>query len=269
MRYDAGEPVCARLRNDTKLFREFDSGANMRISIRKAARHVTTAVSLLLGVSLSGAAFADTIALIGTGRVAGALGPQFARQGHTIIYGSRDPDRAEVGELVARTGNGASAMEQAAAAAQADMIVVAVPGAVAADVVRSLGNLAGKIILDPTNRTEAAADGLREHGVETSNAELIQAAAPQARVVKAFNTLNFRTMETPEIAGGPVTIPIVGDDADAKAKVAALAEGMGFEVVDFGPLRYAHTLEEMLVIWVNARTLGTPFDYHLRRQPGE
>ena len=74
-------------------------------------------------------------------------------------------------------------------------------------------------------------------------------------------------MTTPTRRIAHHTIPIVGDDADAKAKVVALAEGMGFEVIDLGPLRYADTLEEMLVIWVNARNLGTPFDYHLRRRP--
>ena len=50
-------------------------------------------------------------------------------------------------------------------------------------------------------------------------------------------------------------------------EIVALAEGMGLEYIDLGPLRYADTLEEMLVIWVNARNLGTPFDYHLRRRP--
>jgi hypothetical protein len=89
---------------------------------------------------------------------------------------------------------------------------------------------------------------------------------PNAHVVKAFNTLNFRTMIDPEMSGGPVTIPIVGNDAEAKATVAALIEGMGLEPLDLGPVRFAHVLEGMLVIWVNGRREGTPFDYYLRRQ---
>jgi predicted dinucleotide-binding enzyme len=214
-------------------------------------------------------AHADTIAVIGTGRVAGALGPEFALQGHEIIYGSRDPSRPEVLALVEQTDGPASATGQAEAAASADIVVIAVPGTVAVDVVRSLGDLSGKIVLDPTNITTNAEDGFRIHAVETSNAELIQAAAPGARVVKAFNTLNYQTMINPSESGGPVTIPIVGDDAEAKRRIADLAVGMGFEVVDLGPLRYAHVLEEMLVIWVNARALGTPFDYHLRRRPSQ
>jgi predicted dinucleotide-binding enzyme len=228
-----------------------------------------TAGLLTLGFLVTSVASAETIAVIGTGRVAGALGPGFALQGHEIIYGSRDPSRAEVQALVARTDGPATAMGQAEAAANADIVVIAVPGTVAVDVVRSLGDLSGKLILDPTNITTNAEDGFRVHAVDTSNAELIQAAAPGAQVVKAFNTLNFQTMIDPASSGGPVTIPIVGDDAAAKRTVADLAVGMGFEVVDLGPLRYAHVLEEMLVIWVNARSLGTPFDYHLRRRPAQ
>ena len=239
----------------------------MTLMSQRLLERFTRVALLFAGLTLVGIANADTIAMIGTGRVSGALGPQFAKQGHTIIYGSRDPARAEVQALVAATGGQVSAMGQAEAAAGADIVVIAVPGAVAVDVVRGLGDLSGKIILDPTNITTNADDGFRIHAVDTSNAELIQAAAPGAHVVKAFNTLNYQTMINPAEAGGPVTIPIVGDDAESKRMIADLAEGMGFEVIDLGPLRYARTLEEMLVIWVNARALGKPFEYHLRRRP--
>lgn len=239
----------------------------MRTPTRRIADYLIKSMLALAACTAAGIAVADTIAVIGTGRVASALGPRFAEQGHTIIYGSRDSARAEVQALVEQTQGPVSAAPQAEAAARADMVVIAVPGGVAVDVVSSLGDLSGKIILDPTNIVMGGDDGAPAHAVETSNAELIQAAAPGARVVKAFNTLNYMTMIDPASSGGPVTIPIVGDDAEAKAKVVALAEGMGFEVMDLGPLRYADTLEEMLVIWVNARNLGTPFDYHLRRRP--
>jgi len=239
----------------------------MRTATRKLTDYFVKSIIALAACTAAGIATADTIAVIGTGRVASALGPGFATQGHTIIYGSRDPARADVQALVEQTQGSASVMMQADAAAQADIVVIAVPGGAAIEVVNSLGDLGGKIILDPTNIVMGGDDGAPAHAVETSNAELIQAAAPGARVVKAFNTLNYMTMIDPASSGGPVTIPIVGDDADAKAVVAELAEGMGLEVIDLGPLRYADTLEEMLVIWVNARNLGTPFDYHLRRRP--
>lgn len=228
----------------------------------------------LYGLALFFAAFcaaqsprAESIAIIGTGRVAAALGPRFAALGHEVVYGSREPDRSEVRDLVRATGARASAATPAAAARDAAIVVLAVPGTAVESVVRGLGDLAGKVIIDPTNVTRRAADGLMEHSVEPSNAQVIQALAPSARVVKAFNTLSAQTMADPNSAGGPITIPIVGDDADAKARVAELVEGIGFEAMDLGPLRYAHVVEGMLVVWINARIAGRPFDYYFRRPP--
>jgi predicted dinucleotide-binding enzyme len=239
------------------------------IAMYRNSRLVAGLLAVLAGATLQAAAVADTIAIIGTGNVAGALGPEFARQGHTIVYGSRDPSRPEVAELVSRTGPDASAAGQQEAVEGADIVVLAVPGTVAEQVTRGLGDLSGKIIIDPTNRVGRSDDGWLNYGIEGegSNAELVQQAAPGARVVKAFNTLNYRTMIDPETSGGPVTIPIAGDDEAAREKVAELIRGMDLEVVDFGPLRYAHVLEEMLIVWANARAHGAPFNYYLRPQP--
>lgn len=222
---------------------------------------VVTAV-ILLGAP----AVADTIAVIGTGDVGGALGPEFAAQGHTIVYGSRDPSRDKVKELVGRTGETASATTPAEAASQADIVVLAVPGLMVEEITKSLGDLSGKIIIDPTNPLERRMDRL-EHAVDTSNAEIIQGAAPGAHVVKAFNTLNWRTMVDPDSAGGPVSIPLVGDNGRAKQKVAELVAGMGLDPIDVGPLRDARWVEGMLILWINNRwgSERPSFDYHLRK----
>jgi predicted dinucleotide-binding enzyme len=212
---------------------------------------------------------ADTIAVIGTGDVAAALGPEFAEQGHTIIYGSRNPSRDEVRALVQRTGGDASATTPAESVIGADMVVMAVPGTVVEAVTGSLGDLSGKIIIDPTNAIDRSGKGYLTLYYDTSTAEVIQEAAPGAHVVKAFNTLNWRTMVDPDSAGGPVSIPLVGDSAEAKAKVAELVEGMGLEAIDVGPLRYARHVEGMLLIWIHNRYgagEGPAFDYHLRKQ---
>lgn len=209
---------------------------------------------------------ADTIAIIGTGSVASALGPEFAAQGHTIVYGSRSPARDEVQELVASTGNSASATTPGDAANDADIVVLAVPGMLVEEITVGLGNLTGKIIIDPTNPLLEGGDGLM-HGVETSNAEIIQAAAPGAFVVKAFNTLSWRTMIKPESSGGPVSIPLSGNSDDAKATVAVLVEGMGLEAIDVGPVESARWVEGMLILWINNRYSSERpnFEIHLRR----
>ncbi len=162
-------------------------------------------------------AAADTIAIIGTGDVAHALGVEFAAQGHTIVYGSRKPDRGSVQDLVEETGHGASATTQAEAVVGADIVVLAVPGLLVEEITLSLGDLSGKIIIDPTNPLERSLLTLK-HAVETSNAEIIQAAAPDADVVKAFNTLNWKTMMEPEESGGPVSIPLAGDSGSARRR---------------------------------------------------
>jgi predicted dinucleotide-binding enzyme len=208
---------------------------------------------------------AETIAVIGTGNVAGALGPAFAEQGHTIVYGSRDPSSETAQALVARTGDNASVTSSTAAVVDADIVVLAVPGMMVDEITRSLGDLSGKIIIDPTNPLSRNSDGLFLHASETSNTEIIQAAAPDAFVVKAFNTLNWKTMVDPESSGGPVSIPLAGNSTDAKKTVAVLVEKMGLKPIDVGLVDQAIWLEGMLILWINNEYVNGPaFDFHLR-----
>ena len=114
----------------------------------------------------------------------------------------------------------------------------------------------GRIVIDPTNPRSIASDGLRDYAFHDSNAERIQALAPGAFVVKAFSTLGSYTMLDPSAAESPVSIPIAGDDPDAKRVVAELAVGIGFEPVDVGPLRYAHVIEGLHYLRYNAGQFG-------------
>ena len=72
-------------------------------------------------------------------------------------------------------------------------------------------------------------------------------------------------MVDPESTGGPVSIPLVGNNAEAKEKVAEIVSGMGLEPMDLGPIQNARHVEGMLVLWIQARINGEPFDYHLRK----
>ncbi|MDH3339260.1 MAG: NAD(P)-binding domain-containing protein [Gammaproteobacteria bacterium] len=208
---------------------------------------------------------ADTIAIIGTGNVGSALGPEFAAQGHTIVYGSRNPNDRDVAELVERTGNGASATTQADAVAAADIVVLAVPGTLVAEITAKLGDLSRKLIIDPTNPIKL--DLLRmRHVAATSNVDVIQSIAPAADVVKAFNTLGWKVMIDPDIAGGPVSVPLAGDSGRAKRKVADLVRGMGLEPIDVGDSDNARWLEGMAILLINNNIL-TPrpnFNFYLR-----
>ena len=211
-------------------------------------------------------AAADTIAIIGTGNVAHALGIEFAAQGHTIVYGSRTPDRDSVRDRVEQTGEGATATTQAEAVVGADIVVLAVPGMLVEEITLSLGDLSGKIIIDPTNPLRRE-DAALSHAVETSNGEIIQAAAPDADVVKAFNSLNWKTMMDPDESGGPVSIPLAGNSDSAKRKVAELVTGMGLDPIDLGGIENSRWIEGMLILWINNRYFSSrdSFDFYLRR----
>jgi len=222
---------------------------------------------LIAATSWANVVSAETIAIIGTGDVAAALGPEFAALGHTIVYGSRKPGSDKAQKLVAKTGHGASVSTPSGSAKNADIVVLAVPGMRVKEIVEGLGDLSGKIIIDPTNPMERKLMTFR-HAVATSNAEIIQQLAPTADVVKAFNTLNWKTMVDPEGAGGPVSIPLAGDSHHAKIIVATLVEGMGLEPIDVGGVENAHWVEGMLILWINNRfSTRDSFDYHLRRTP--
>jgi NADPH-dependent F420 reductase len=226
-------------------------------------RNGIVCVVAVLAAFASAQAAAETIAMIGTGNVGAALGRRFAENGHTILYGSRDPSAADVRELVAVTGSGAVALAPAEAAARAEIVVLAVPSTAAEDVVRGLGDLRGKIVVDPTNPRVMAADGFADYPRDGSTAERIAALAPGAHVVKAFNTLGSETMFDPTVADGPVTLPIVGDDRAAKERVAGLAREIGLEAVDVGPLRHARIVEGLHYLRANA--YGGRINFHFPR----
>lgn len=89
-----------------------------------------------------------TVAVIGTGDMGGSLGPKLAEAGYTVVYGSREPARADVRELVASTAHGASAASQEEATAQAEIVILAVHWEVIEEVLSNLGDVTGKVLVD-------------------------------------------------------------------------------------------------------------------------
>ena len=227
-------------------------------------------ISLLLlafyfGFAAPTIALAETIAVIGTGSVGSALGPRFAEIGYTVVYGSRTPGREDVRALVAATPNGATATTPSKAAQMANIVLLAVPWTVAEDVLISLGDLSGKIIIDPVNPRVITDEGLADYPTHVSNAERMQALAPRSRVVKAFSTFSADTMADPGLVNHPITVPLAGNDSDAKLIVADICQRLGFETIDFGPVRYAHIIEGFYLLRINARRDDIYFEWNYPR----
>lgn len=195
------------------------------------------------------------IAVLGTGRVGGALGPRWAGKGHRVVYGVQEADNAEVRRVLEKTGAGASAVTVREAAASSQVILLAIPWNATRKVVESLGPLDGKILLDCINPIKPDFSGLAL-GAAPSAAEEIAAWAPGAHVVKAFNTVSDATMVNPTYRNEQASMFYCGDDEAAKAVVRQLVIDVDLEPVDSGPLRNACYLESMAMLYIHLAIFG-------------
>lgn len=180
------------------------------------------------------------IAIIGAGNVGKALATSFKRAGHDVIIASRDPEDA--GSVAAATHSRVAA-SNAEAAAAADVVVLAIPFTSVPEVAAEIAEaVAGKPVVDATNRMSFGAAG-PDIDTTSSNAEELAALLPGARVVKAFNTLFAANQSDPIAEGVQLSGFVAGDDAEAKARVLELVDDIGLDPVDVGPLARARQLE--------------------------
>jgi 8-hydroxy-5-deazaflavin:NADPH oxidoreductase len=188
------------------------------------------------------------ITIIGAGRVGATLGGRWAAGGHDVVYGVRDPSDpkyAGLGEL--RT--------PVDAVSGADVVLVALPWAATEAVLTSI-DVGDAIVVDATNPLAADARQLAADP-NLSGADLVAGWTGSSRVVKAFNTTGSANMADPTYPVGRPMMPVAGDDAAAKAIVLGLAEELGFDAIDAGPLAAARDLEHLAMIWIRlAYSLG-------------
>ena len=191
------------------------------------------------------------IAILGTGSVGQTLGTAFAASGHDVVLGTRDPEatRARDGwssELALAT--------YADAAAPADVVVTAVSGAVAHEVLESCGDLAGKVVLDVSNPLDGSQGFPPTLSVANTDslAEQLQRAFPDAHVVKTLNTMTASVMVAPgKLADADHTVFVAGDDEAARATVVGLLRELGWtDVIEFDSLEAARGLEMWLPLWL-------------------
>jgi predicted dinucleotide-binding enzyme len=193
------------------------------------------------------------LAIIGAGDVGGTLGAAWARRGgHEAFFGVTNPRSDKTQALLRQIGGTARAGTAAEAAAFGDVIVLATPWPATEAAIRSMGNLAGRIVLDCTNPLAVGPDGLGlEIGHGISGGEKVQGWAAGASVFKTLNTTGFSNMAEPAFNGVKSVMFVAGDDEARKPNVLGLIGELGFEAVDAGPLRIARLLEPHAMLWIH------------------
>jgi len=181
------------------------------------------------------------IAIIGPGNMGLGLARLLVAKGHNVSLAHRDIEVAI--RLAAEIGANAQGRDIASAVSDADMVFLATPYDSAKAALKEAGDLTGKILIDITNPITADYMALTI-GHTTSAGEEIARLAPDAHVVKAFNTVFWQVLPFEVRRGNPaVQVLLAGDDTDAKKAVATLVAGLEFEAIDAGPLTNARYIE--------------------------
>lgn len=200
------------------------------------------------------------IGIIGTGRIGTGLAKHWAKAGHSIMFGSREPDKAQA--VATEIGGGAQGGTQEAVAAFGEVVLLAVPWNAAETVARALP-LDGKIVIDCTNDLSPA-----RAATTVGTAQEVAQWAGGARVVKAFNTVFFQILHAEQTSDARGTVFIVGDDAAAKSIVGGLINDAGFEPFDVGGLKNAYHIDRLAALIVElgyGQGHGTNIAYKLLR----
>jgi predicted dinucleotide-binding enzyme len=190
------------------------------------------------------------VGILGSGDVAQNLAIGFLDRGDTVALGTREP--AKLHDFVT-AHPGTRAVSTGEAAAFGELLVIATLGSATVALLGTLDSaaFANKVVIDATNPITSDADGLHMNaGFADSLGERVQRALPQARVVKAFNTVGNEEFVQPKFSGGPPTMFIAGDDAGAKHAVRDIVTSFGWDVADVGGISSARYLEAMCMTWL-------------------
>jgi 8-hydroxy-5-deazaflavin:NADPH oxidoreductase len=192
------------------------------------------------------------IGILGSGDVGKALARGFVSRGHTVTIGSREP--AKLADFVKDHGGAlaAASLEQAARSGELLVVATMFSGAKSAIDLAGPANFSGKVVIDATNPLKLEPNRLPSLLVSGNDSagESVQRWLPDAKVVKAFNTVGNAHFVDPHFPGGPPTMFIAGNDDGAKNAVAQIAESFGWEVVDAGPIETARYIEALAMMWV-------------------
>ncbi len=195
------------------------------------------------------------VGVLGSGEVGRRLAAGFASRGHRVMIGTRDADKPELREWLSGDGTGVEAGAFAETAAYGELLVLSVLGDAAEQVIAEAGtsNFAGKVVIDTMNPLDFSGGFPPKLAItgEDSLGERVQQALPDAKVVKAFNTIGSPYFVEPSFSEGQPTMLIAGDDEGAKRTVGDALADLGWsDVVDIGGIESSRELEAICIAWV-------------------
>lgn len=192
------------------------------------------------------------IGIIGSGIVAQTLGAGLLKEGHEVTLGTRSEEKLADWSKHNEAGKVASFKETVS---RNDLIILAVKGAVAIDVLKMVGEdlLEGKLVIDATNPIESSVpptNGVLKFftNLDESLMERIQKTFPKTNFVKAWNSVGSAFMIRPSFESKP-SMFICGNNDDAKKEVSQLLESVGWEALDFGKVESARAIEPLCMLW--------------------
>ena len=195
--------------------------------------------------------FPRRFGVLGSGPVGQTLARGLKKHGHEVRIGTRTTGK--LAAFVKETGIAEGTFASVAEWADAVILAVSGDGALAALDLAGHANLAGKPVLDTTNPIAKAppVDGVLSYftGANESLMERMQAACPDARFVKVFNTVGNALMVDPVLPGGRPSMFICGDDAQARAMTTRLLDQFGWDTEDMGTAVAARAIEPLAVLW--------------------
>ena len=187
------------------------------------------------------------IAIIGAGSVGATIGRAWIKHGEDVIWGLRNPQDPKYAALPKDR-----VKAPAEAVKEAEVVVVATPWPAAEAAIKSLGSLAGKVVIDCMNPLGMRPDGLQlVLGFNVSAGEQVASWVPGAFVFKTLNTTGAGNMAKADDYSVKPVMLVAGDDAGRKPVVMELVGKLGFEPVDAGPLKNARLLEPFAMVWID------------------
>ena len=211
------------------------------------------------------------VAVLGTGNVGHAIGTGLVRAGEQVMMGSRTPDNAKAAAWAASSN--ARHGTFAEAARFGEVVFNCTSGTASLEALGQAGadNLSGKILIDVSNPLDFS-KGFPPYLTicnTDSLGEQIQQAFPEAKVVKALNTMNSALMVEPSLVPGDHNVFLSGNDPAAKTEVTRLLNAwFGWkpaQVIDLGDITTARGPEMLLAMWVRLYgAVQTPFfNFHI------